>query len=294
MMCHELGGPPYSFTVHGPAEFDRATVLALGEKIERASFVVAISEYCRGQLSRWCGHEHWPKIHVVHCGLDEPFLHGRLVAIPSAPKLLCVGRLCPEKGQLILIEAAAQLVSQKMEFELTLVGDGEMRQDLEALIARHQLGDRVKMTGWASGRQVRKHILASRVVVLPSFAEGLPVVIMEALALGRPVISTYVAGIPELVQHRANGWLIPAGSVAALTDAMREALTTCPDGLAEMGKVGMAIARQRHDAYKEATKLADLLNQSAVPRKKSSPSHRTNDENQPMTAPARIGNRSSV
>ena len=116
-----------------------------------------------------------------------------------APRLVCVGRLSAQKGQLLLIEAAAILRNEGLPFELVLVGDGEMRSEVEQAIARHDLGDRIRITGWANGTRVREEIAASRALVLPSFAEGLPVVIMEALALGRPVIATYVAGVPELV-----------------------------------------------------------------------------------------------
>ena len=106
---------------------------------------------------------------------------------------------------------------------------------------------------------VRDELLASRALVLPSFAEGLPVVLMEALALGRPVISTYVAGIPELVDAGVSGWLVPAGSVPALADAMREALTAPLATLERMGRAGAALVAERHDAKKEAAKLADLI-----------------------------------
>jgi glycosyltransferase involved in cell wall biosynthesis len=103
-----------------------------------------------------------------------------------------------------------------------------MRRDVEAAIARHHLESSVWITGWIDGERVRREILAARLLVLPSFAEGLPVVIMEALALRRPVVTTYVAGIPELVRHGENGWLVPAGDVAALAGALDEAISESP------------------------------------------------------------------
>ena len=115
-----------------------------------------------------------------------------------------------------MVEAAHRLMVQGVDFELVLAGDGEMRGAIEALVIRHNLQGRVRITGWISGEQVRDEILAARALVLPSFAEGLPVVIMEAMALRRPVISTFVAGIPELVQPGEHGWLVPAGDVEAL------------------------------------------------------------------------------
>jgi len=260
MLYRVLGGSTYSFTVHGPKEFDSATGLALGEKIKRAKFVVAISSFGRSQLYRWCDRSDWSKIHVVRCGLDRMFLNSSFQSIPSTPQLVCVGRLCEQKGQLLLVEAAGKLAKEELDFKLMLVGDGPLRAEIEKAIARLDIQDKVTITGWASNATVQKHILASKAMVLPSFAEGLPVVIMEALALGRPVISTYVAGIPELVEPGVCGWLVSAGSIEALTDKMRTALELPVGELEKMGKVGMARVAQYHDVNQEALKLANLFN----------------------------------
>lgn len=262
MLAHVLGGPPYSFTVHGPEEFDKPRFIGLGEKIRRSAFVVAISSYGRSQLYRWVGHEQWPKVHVVHCGLERTFHEMAPVPIPETPRLVCVGRLCEQKGQLLLIEAASRLAENGIDFELVLAGDGEMRDEVEALIARHGLGNRVRITGWISAKQVREEILAARGLVLPSFAEGLPVVIMEAMALRRPVLSTYVAGIPELVRHGEEGWLFPAGSVDELASAMEMFLATLPVELASMGGAAYRRVLARHDIDTEAAKLAKLFGES--------------------------------
>jgi glycosyltransferase involved in cell wall biosynthesis len=259
MLCHELGGPPYSFTAHGPEEFDKPQFLGLTEKIERAAFVVAISAFGRSQLYRWCGHEHWPKVHVVHCGVDDAFLGATPAPAPAAPRLACVGRLPEQKGQLLLVRAAAELAREGTPVEIVLVGDGALRGPIESLAKAEHLNGHLRVTGWASNDEVRQQLLASRALVLPSFAEGLPVVIMEALALGRPVISTYVAGIPELVEPGVSGWLVPPGSIQALVGAMREALTAPTSRLDEMGRAGAARVAQRHDARTEAAKLAELF-----------------------------------
>ena len=144
----------------------------------------------------------WPKVHVVHCGVGFDVYRRLSSALSSAQRLVCVGRLCEQKGQLLLIEAAHRLTAEGTDFELVLAGDGELRAGIEASISHYRLQDKVRITGWISNDQVRKEILAARALVLPSFAEGLPVVLMEAMALRRPVISTYVAGIPELVHSR--------------------------------------------------------------------------------------------
>jgi len=259
MLCRALGGPPYSFTVHGPEEFDKAEAIALTEKIKRAAFVVAISSFGKSQLYRWCEHEQWSKIQVIHCGVDDMFLTQAPIPVPDQPRLVCVGRLCEQKGHLLLLEAAGQLVAEGLSFMLVLVGDGPLRTEIETMITRLGLQDHVEITGWASNSEVHQHILASRAMVLPSFAEGLPVVVMEALALSRPVISTYVAGIPELVEPEICGWLVPPGSVETLTNAMRTALQLPVEKLEQMGRVGAFRVAQQHDAAIEASKLAALF-----------------------------------
>ena len=143
--------------------------------------------------------------------------------------------------------------------KLVLVGDGPMRAEIEKYITDHQLADYVELTGSLSGEQVREQISLARTFVMPSFAEGLPVVIMEAFALGRPVITTYVAGIPELVKNDINGWLVPAGSVNDLVEAMRSALIASPDELAEMGRRGRNSVLEQHSITIEAKKLSELF-----------------------------------
>jgi len=262
MLARALGGPSYSFTVHGPEEFDKPQFLGIGEKVRRSAFVVAISSYGRSQLYRWVEHAHWPKVKVVHCGLDPAFHDVAPAPPPAALRLVCVGRLCEQKGQLILVEATARLAAKGIRFDLILVGDGEMRSELEASIEKHALGKRVRITGWISSEQVREEILAARGLVLPSYAEGLPVVVMEAMALRRPVLTTCVAGIPELIQQNKSGWLIPPGSIDALTAAMEELLSRSPEELRLVGESAHARVVERHSIDIEAAKLAVLFRES--------------------------------
>ncbi|MGX4770545.1 glycosyltransferase [Bradyrhizobium guangdongense] len=265
MLVRELGGPTWSFTVHGPEEFDKPAMIALPEKIARADFVVAISSFGRSQLYRQVPHKEWSKIEVVHCGL-EPGFHQNVPAGASSAgrRLICVGRLCEQKGQLLLLDAAYRLVERGVEFELVLAGDGEMRPEIERLIARYKLERTVRITGWISSDQVRQEILASRALVLPSFAEGLPVVLMEAMALRRPVISTFVAGIPELVVPGQHGWLVAAGDVEALTAAMEQCLDVPPEVIGEMGANARVRVLERHDIDREAARLISLFERTAT------------------------------
>ncbi|AGA73615.1 colanic acid biosynthesis glycosyltransferase WcaL [Pseudomonas plecoglossicida] len=263
MLANVLGGPAYSFTVHGPEEFDKPQFLHMGEKVRRAAFVAAVSSYGRSQLFRWVAHDHWAKVKVVHCGLERSFHEVAPVGVPTAPRLVCVGRLCEQKGQLLLLEAARVLAARSIAFELVLAGDGEMRGQVEALIARYGLQQQVRITGWISSAQVREEILAARALVLPSFAEGLPVVIMEAMALRRPVLTTYVAGIPELVRPGENGWLFPAGAVDELAAAMADCLAQPAEVLQRMGEAARQRVLQRHDIDTEAARLASYFKASA-------------------------------
>lgn len=265
MLTHLLGGPSYSFTVHGPEEFDKTTFIYLKDKIHHAAFVAAISSYTRSQLYRWADYHDWHKIQVVHCGLEASFHTVAPQAVPATPKMVCVGRLCEQKGQLLLVNAVSRLAKKGLPFELVLAGDGEMRGEIEHLIAKNNLQSQVTITGWISSEQVREHILTSRALVLPSFAEGLPVVIMEALALKRPVLTTYVAGIPELVRHQESGWLFPAGDVDELTAALEELLTAPLEQLQQMGENGYQRVIERHSIDTEAAKLKQLFEKTLTP-----------------------------
>lgn len=256
MLAQALGGPGYSFTVHGPEEFDKPEFIHLGQKIVRARFVVAISSYGRSQLYRWVAHTQWPKVQVVHCGLEAAFHNVAPSDPPNLPRLVCVGRLCEQKGQLLLIQAMALLAQRGVVWQLVLAGDGEMRPDIEALVAQHGLQAQVRITGWISSAQVRSEILGARALVLPSFAEGLPVVIMEAMALRRPVLTTAIAGIPELVRPGESGWLFAAGAIDELADAIASCLATPVDQLAHMGEQAHRRVLARHSIDTEAAKLA--------------------------------------
>ncbi len=259
MLVNKLIGIPWSFTAHGPEEFDRPIGIGLAKKIRNANFVIAISSFGRSQLWRWAPYAQWHKMHVVRCGLDAMFLGGVRIPIPQHPRLVCVGRLCEQKGQLLLVEAAKILKDKGIAFEIVFAGDGPMRMDIETAIKTSGLNDCISITGWVSGQRVRNEIEQARALVLPSFAEGLPVVIMEAMALERPIVSTLVAGIPELVVSGKTGWLVPAGDVGALAQAIGEVLLLSPRALAAMGKLARQQVVEYHDASVEAAKLKRLF-----------------------------------
>lgn len=258
-LAHRIGGLPYSFTLHGPEEFDAPLALSLPEKIARAKAVVAISSYGRGQLMRWCPAADWPRLQVVHCGIEPAKFPDPLPFPAGAGHMVAIGRLSGQKGQLLLIEALAQAVKHSPGLHLTLVGDGELRAPIEAAIARHRLAAHVTLTGWRDEAGVRAALGAAHALVLPSFAEGLPMVVMEAMAAARPVLATSIAGIPELVVPGETGWLIPSGDVAALASAMADLAATPPGRLEQMGLAGRARVLARHDVTQEAAKLAAIF-----------------------------------
>lgn len=259
LLLRALGGPSYSFTCHGPEEFDMPIALSLGEKIRRSAFCVAISSFGRSQLYRWIGNEHWHKIQIVRCGVDASFLGAEPAPLPTSRRLLNIGRLSEQKGQLLLVQACALLKQRGVDFQLDIIGDGELRAPIEALVREHDLARNVHLLGFKSGSDVRTALDGSRALVLPSFAEGLPVVIMEALSRHRPVIATAVAGIPDLVTPNETGWLIPAGDVEAIADAMQQALDADDETIRRMGANGATRVAMNHDATKEAARLGELF-----------------------------------
>jgi colanic acid/amylovoran biosynthesis glycosyltransferase len=266
LLARELGGPSFSFTCHGPDEFDKPKLIHLGEKVHGASMVAAVSSFGRSQIYRWAHKDDWHKVQVVRCGVDDAYLEHVATPVPATKRLVSVGRLSEQKGQILLVRAVAALAKKGIEVELVLVGDGEMRKDIEAVIASEGIEKHVRITGYVSGDVVKKEILDARAFVLPSFAEGLPVAIMEALALARPVVSTYVAGIPELVVPGRTGWLVPAGSVEALVPVLEAVLGTDPERLTAMGKNGQAAVRAQHDVRVSAAQLRDAFAQAIAAR----------------------------
>lgn len=257
MLCQAAGGPSYSFTVHGPEEFDRPFELSLGLKVERSRFTCGISSFGRSQILRRIGYAHWDKVHVVRCGVDASFVQADSTHVPATNVLVCIGRLSEQKGQMILVEALGR--TRHRDFEVRLIGDGELRAPLEQRVKELGLQRQVKFLGWASGEEVQQALRNARGMVLPSFAEGLPVVLMEAMAMARPVVTTYIAGIPELVKDKDNGWLVPAGDIDGLAEGIDQLLMSSTHALTEMGRRGRAAALQMHDVEKNAAELKRLF-----------------------------------
>lgn len=258
-----LGGPSYSITVHGPDELYETEENALTLKVQHATFVAAISDYCRETVDSHTGRQFTDKIHIIRCGLELSEFEGTS-QVPDNRDLVCVGRLCTAKAQHLLVEALGEIAPRYPDVKLVLVGDGDQRRLIEQTIARLGLHAQVELAGWKTNAEVREALLASRALVLPSLAEGLPIVIMESFALGRPVLTTRINGIPELVDATC-GWLAEPGDKQTLVQCLDELLSKDPEHLSEMAREGRRRVIARHDQDTNARQLRETLKSHLAP-----------------------------
>lgn len=256
MLVNALSGLTYSFTIHGPDIFFEPIHWRIDEKAARARFVACISDFCRSQLMCFADKAHWDRFHVVHCGIDPD----RYQAPPShtGKEVLFVGRLAGVKGVPLLLDSVAALSDTHPDLRVTLIGDGPDRAALEAHCKALGLQQRVAFLGYQSQDAVAQALSKADVFALPSFAEGVPVVLMEAMAAQVPVVTTRIAGVPELVQDGASGYLVPPGDVAALTLSLDQLLSD-PDQRRRMGAAGRAQVMDAFDMRQEAARLSYLF-----------------------------------
>ncbi len=259
MLSHLMGGPGYSITMHGPDELYEMAENSLSLKVEHAAFVAVITNYCHKVVDDHTGQQFTDKIHVVRCGLSMDEV-GEGTPAPNDKALVCVGRLCEAKAQVLLMDAVARVRETHPDMRLTLIGDGDTRPAIEAKIAQHGLQDQVILAGWKANTEVRQTIADSRALVLPSLAEGLPIVIMESFALMRPVLSTRITGIPELVDDTC-GWLAEPGDLESLVACLEALLSADPATLSEMGRIGHARVAEHHDQDRNAAQIYALFPQ---------------------------------
>lgn len=222
MMASNLLNISFSFTAHGSDVLIEKCLL--NEKLKRAKFAIAISEYNKHRLMREAPNSDSDKVKVIHCGVDPKTFYPVCHIDCGLPLFLAVGSLVEEKGHRYLIEACAVLVKSGIDFRCIIVGEGPKRQDLEQLILRHKLEEKVQLTGAVPHERIQVYFDRAEVIVHPSTSEGIPVVLMEAMGKGLPVIATRITGIPELIGHEAEGILVPAGDIAALVEAMKRLL----------------------------------------------------------------------
>lgn len=265
MLCSEMSGIPFSFTEHGPAIFFEPMRWRIDEKIARARFVVSISHFCRSQLMLFSDQAHWSKISIVHCGV-HPENYGRSSDNKSGKRILFVGRLAGVKGVPLLLDAFAAIRHKHPDARLTVVGDGEDRDRLEEQAADLEISQSVNFAGYQAQDAVASFLDDADVLVLPSFAEGVPVVLMEAMASRIPVIASRVAGVPELVQDGVTGFVIPPGDLATLKDRLDDLLSN-PKECQKMGQTGRDVVVRDFDVNREAAWLQQLFAGQAEPGK---------------------------
>jgi colanic acid/amylovoran biosynthesis glycosyltransferase len=263
LLMKTYGGVSYSISVHGPDIFYTIDSAMLAEKVRHASFIRCISHYCRSQIMRISESQSWNKQHIVRCGVDPDLYQGRPEPGNSEPNIICVGRLVPAKGQHILLEACLLLKNKGTEFHLTIVGDGPDRYSLEHFAAENNLKESVTFTGVLGQDKVRLHYDRTDLFVLASFAEGVPVVLMEAMAKEIPVISTRITGIPELIDHGHDGLLATPGDPADLAHQMQTLLDN-PALRQQFGKAGRKKVIENYNQHNNNLDMVDLLNQASA------------------------------
>lgn len=265
MFASMLTSTPFSFTVHGPPEFDEPQRVPLASNVHRAAFVRAISNWTAAEIMRRVDPVDWSRIHVIRCGPSAGNPKGVTSGIPEDYRLLAVGRLAAQKGHVLLIEALDALIADGVRTYLTLVGDGPLRGELEQMVHKRNLEDYVDIRGWASNQDLADLFASARLFVMPSLAEGVPIAIMDAFVHGRPVISTNVGGISELVEHGRSGWLVPPGSVEDLVHTILVGLRTPTTTLRDMAEAGAARVAQAYNFAANTARLASLFSGASAP-----------------------------
>jgi glycosyltransferase involved in cell wall biosynthesis len=218
---------PYSLTIHGPEELLNSDGNHLKAKLAHAEFVLCISDFCRSQLFALTPPSEWHKFTVVRLGVDPlvltPVSRPASVSLRGDPvRVVCTGRMVPAKGHLILLQAIRILRERGLDLQVTLIGAGPELTSLEAFVDQHQLQNSVVFTKALNHAQTLGHLRRADLFALASFAEGIPVALMEAMSLGLPCVSTTVAGIPELIRNGIDGLLVPPANALALANSIEQ------------------------------------------------------------------------
>ncbi|MGA9722971.1 MAG: glycosyltransferase family 4 protein [Candidatus Binatus sp.] len=249
----------FSLTVHGPDEFYDVAGLRLAEKIAGASFACCIGQFVRSQLMRLSPPWEWDKLEVGPLGVDPQLFAPRpFRSSPDTFEILCVGRLVPAKGQYVLIAAIKRLVKSSPNLRLRLVGDGPDREGLERAIATADLGRYVILEGSINQDRIRDFYRQADIFALASFAEGVPVVLMEAMAMEIPCVSTFVAGIPELIRSNIDGILVPPSDDRELASAIKR-LIDDPALRHRLGAAGRRRVMEKYNLDRNVAQLAQIF-----------------------------------
>jgi colanic acid/amylovoran biosynthesis glycosyltransferase len=257
------GAASWSFSAHG-ADISAVDDRVLGAKVRDADFVVCVSDYGRSQLMALVDEEHWRKIRVVRCGVDVTAVpaHGHRSA-NGPPAVLAVGRLVPIKGHGVLIEAIARLAGSGESVTATIVGDGPRRAALERLAQQLGIANLITFAGTVGQDDIGHYYKSADVFCLPSFVEGLPVVLLEAMVFGLPVVASHITAIPELVEDGRSGLLVPPGRADLLADALQSLLAD-PGRRAELAAEGRRRLNSEFELNASADRLCELMSRHGV------------------------------
>jgi glycosyltransferase involved in cell wall biosynthesis len=267
LLVAHLGGHgwSWSFAAHGTDIFE-ADRRSLAEKVRRARFVISVSDFGRSQLMVLVHEQHWPKIHLVRCGIDVRQFTRQAPRPPTGDHLrvLSVGRLVPVKGHAVLLEALAELRDvDRVAASLDVIGDGPRRQALEMRARALGLSEHVRFHGRVGQDEIKRHYAEADVFCLPSLAEGVPVVLMEAMAMEIPVVASGVMGIPELIEDRKSGLLVRPGRASALAQALA-ALAASADVRRELGRGGRTVIESAFSLERSASALRELYARNGI------------------------------
>jgi colanic acid/amylovoran biosynthesis glycosyltransferase len=248
----------FSATIHGPSEFDDVIGFHMAEKVARATFLCAISSYGRSQLMKASDPQHWDKLEISPLGVEcDQFPAREPQPKSDCFQVLCVGRLAPAKAQEVLVAAIDRLVRQGRSVHLRLVGDGPNRSRLESRIATRSLQRHVSLEGSCNYERVLALYQQADLFALASFAEGVPVVLMEAMAMGIPCVATWITGIPELIRHGVDGWLVPPADEEQLANAIARMMDD-PELRRNLGRAGRERVKEKYELKQNVARLAAI------------------------------------
>lgn len=261
MLAAQLMEINFSFTVHGPDEFYQVNEQHLEKKFAAANFIVCISDFAKSQVMKYTAFTDWDKLHVNYLGVDTAvFKPETRTKENTTPVLLCVGRLFNAKGQGVLIQAAKILIERGLDFTVQFVGDGPDREALEQFSNTHKLTQHIHFLGKVNHDQIQDLQQQADIFVLPSFAEGIPIVLMEAMACGTPCVTTHITGIPELFSHDKDGLLVPPGNAVLLADALARLIQE-PDTRERLKDAALSTVNEKWCIHRSNERLATLFTQ---------------------------------
>lgn len=249
----------WSFTIHGFHDFVNEAAARLDLKAASASFVVCVSDFTRSQICRVADPRYWDRFQVVRCGIDLsafPLRNHR--PMRPIPRIAIVGRLSPEKGHGILLDAVAKLARDGVATEVEIIGDGPFAEAISRKEAALGIKDRVIHSGELLAQELTRRLSEADIFCMPSFSEGLPISIMEAMAIGVPVVTTWISGIPELAVHEVTALTVPPGNSEALAVAIKRLIDE--PGLADrLGPAARAAVERMHSRAANAEQLAKMF-----------------------------------